>query len=206
MCAIISLGMLSSTTLISCASQPPEVTVSQLWVLGGDSPVTVSGLLVNVWSYDSGTEILVMMDGSGETTVKVVCSPGPWAPPSASLSIGDLVVVSGDCAFEDGVPVVFCHYGGVSLSRRSQDVLTVSTLCGSWRLFEGDRIDLRGVLMPDDSGALRLHDGQDVCSIAVRLAPGVNAVYGNVLARCVLEVDVTTMEILLLVDALDPAS
>ncbi len=204
MTAVLAAGLLSSVVLLSASSLPPSVTVSQLWGLDGDASMTVHGVLVSLRSYESGSEVFVISDAPGSATVKVVCSPGPGAAPSGTASIGDLLSVSGECVFEDGVPCVYCRYGDVRVLRTSEEVLTVDMVCASWRLFEGDHISLQGVCGRDEYGILRLSDAGGECGIAMSLEPGLTPVDGEVLVGCVLVMDTATMSLVLQVDTIAP--
>jgi hypothetical protein len=204
MASVLAAGMLSSLVLLSASSVPPCLSVSELWGLGGDASLTVAGLLVSLRSYESGSESLVLADSSGSPTVKVVCSPGPGPPPSASASVGDMLAVSGECVFEDGVPTVFCRYGDVRLTAESEDVLSVGLLGASWPLFEGDRFSVRGVCSVDPVGAPRLSDPDGGCSFALLPDPGVTVVEGDVIVDCTLVVDRPTMSVVLEAHAVAP--
>ncbi|MGD9963463.1 MAG: hypothetical protein AB7S97_06170 [Thermoplasmata archaeon] len=204
MMAVLAAGLLTSMVLLSASSAPPSVTVSQLWGLDGDTHLTVCGVLVSLRSYESGSEVMVVSDESGSTTVKVVCAVGPGQAPSASLSIGDLLSLSGECVFEDGIPCVYCRYGDVQLLQRSEEVLTVDMVCASWRLFEGDRLSVRGVCGWDASGCLRLSDVGGESAIMMSLAPGVAPFEGEALVDCVLVLDGATMALVLQVESLAP--
>ena len=203
--AVLAAGLLASMVLLSASSVPPSLTVSELWGLGGDARVTVEGILVSLWTYDSGAEAIVLSDPAGPPTARVVCSAGPGPPPSAAAAMGDLVSASGECVFEDGVPTVFCRYGDVRLLKESQDVLTVGLLAGSWQLFEGDRFAVRGVCQADSSGAPRLMDPEGCCSFAMVLDDGVAAAEGEVLVDCTLTVDRSTMSVVLEAHSISPA-
>lgn len=204
--AVLAVGLLSSMVLLSASSLPPSVTVSQLWGLDGDSTLTVSGVLVSLRSYESGSEVLVVSDESGSATVKVVCTQGPGPAPSGALSIGDLLSVSGECVFEDGIPAMYCQYDDVRLLRPSEEVLTVGMLCASWQMFEGDRISIRGVCGRDGVGDLRLFDAGGECGIVMLLDPGIVPVEGEALVGCILVLDTATMALVLRVDALAPVA
>lgn len=195
--AILVAGMMSSMVLLSASSLPLSLTVSELQGLGEDSAVTVSGLLVSLRTYDTGTEAMMLSDEAVSAIAKVVCSPGPGNPPSQLLSIGDLLSVSGDCTFEDGTPVVFCHYDDVRLLRGSEEELTVRALCGSWWLYEGDEISIVGDSVRDESGGLRLFDEDGVHSIAMELDTGVSPMEGKTMVCGRLSLDTSTMTIAL---------
>lgn len=204
--AILAAGLMSSMVLLSASSPPPLLTVSQLWRLDGDAVLTVSGVLVSLRSYDSGTEVMVLSDSSSPVTVSVVCTPGPGQPPGGFVHTGDLLSVSGECTFQDGVPSVYCMYGGVRLLQTAEDVVTVGMLCASWELFEGDHISLHGVSVSDGAGALRLYDADGERSIAMSLDPGVQPMEGEVLVSCTLVLDADVLSLVLQVDALAPGT
>ena len=201
---MLAIGMLSSTVLLAASALPPSVTVSELWALNEDASLSVSGILVSLRTYESGTEIIVLSDESGDPTVRVVCVPGPGAPPSRSVSMGDLLGVSGDCVFEDGTPVVYCRYGDVRVVSHSDDVVTVGLLSAAWNLFEGDQVVVRGVSMSDGLGGLRLHDAEDGCSILMSLEAGVVPVEGAVMVQGMLVLDRGEMVLVLDVRLLVP--
>ncbi len=202
--AVLAAGMLASMVLLSAQSAPPELTVAQLWGVGEDARLSVRGLLVSLRAYESGSEVLVIADGPGTATVKVMCSPGPGSAPSQFVDVGDLLSVSGECVFETGVPTVFCRYCDVSVLEPSEQVLTVRILGEAWNLYEGDVVVLAGVCIPDGDGAPRLHDVESGCSIAMRLAEGVPVTEGPVLVVCVPVLDPGTMTLLLEVSAMAP--
>ena len=204
LCAILVLGLLSSMVLLASSSLPPSMTVSELWGLHDDSSLTVSGILVSLKTYESGSEVIVISDESGEPTVKVICTMGPGLPPSDVVSIGDQLSVSGECVFDDGVPVVYCLYSDVRVIRQSEQILTVALLSTAWSLFEGDRFSIEGISESDASGVLRLHDLGGECSIMMLLDEGVTHSEGHVLADCVLVLDRATMTLALKVRALAP--
>ncbi|MEW5748147.1 MAG: hypothetical protein AB1793_05085 [Candidatus Thermoplasmatota archaeon] len=203
--SVLAAGLLASMVLLSASSVPPSLTVSELWGLGGNARVTVEGILVSLWTYDSGAEAIVLADHSGPLTARVMCSPGPGPPPSAAAAVGDLVSASGECVFEDGAPTVFCRYGDVRLLKESQDILTVGLLAESWELFEGDRFTVRGVCGVDRAGAPRLSDPDGAHGFALILDDGVAAAEGEVIVDCTLAVDRSTMAIVLEAHSITPA-
>jgi len=205
MVTVLVVGMMSSLVLLSAESRPPTLSVTQLWNMGEDAKVSVFGLLVSLWAYESGTEALVISDESGTATVKVMCSPGPGSAPSRIAGVGDLLLVSGDCAFEGGTPVLFSRFCDVRVQLPSEEVLTVAILSAAWQLYEGDDIILAGVSTQDGTGGFRLHDADGECSIAMRLGEGVPIADGAVLVECILVLDKVTMTLLLDVSAMAPA-
>lgn len=154
-------------------------------------------------SFESGAEMLVMCDGSGEATVKVICDIGPGQSPSGWASIGDLLEVSGDCAFEAGVPTVYCTYPDIQKIRGSEQALTVGLLCAAWQLFEGDRVFLTGESWTDAFGGLRLRDLDDDHSILMVLVDA-RPYEGRVVVECVPTLDKITMTFTLEVYNLTP--
>ncbi|GEM_PF-1226236 len=201
-CAILVIGLLSSMVLLASSSLPPSVTVSELWRLDDDSALTVSGVLASLKTYDSGSEVIVIADESGEPTVKVVCTAGAGPPPSDAVSIGDQLRISGECVFDDGVPVVYCRYSDVRIIHQSEQILTVDLLSAAWYLFEGDRISIEGISEPGATGVLRLRDPGGECSIMMLLDEGVAPLEGNVLVDCTPILDRATMTLMLDVSAL----
>lgn len=199
---VLAIGMLSSMVLLASSSCPPSVAVSDLWNLGADSPLTVSGLLVSLRAYESGTEVIVICDECGSPTVRVICSPGPGPPPSACVSFGDLLLVSGRCVFVNGTPAVYCTYAEVQVLRESEEVLTVALLCAAWDLFMGDRISVRGVSEEDSSGRFWLRDASGDCGILMVLTGGAAPRAGKVVAECTLVLDADVMSFVLEVSRL----
>jgi hypothetical protein len=199
---VLAIGMLSSMVLLASSSCPPSVTVSDLWSLGADSPLTVSGILVSLHAYESGTEILVISDECGSPTVRVICSPGPGPPPSARGSLGDLLLISGRCVFVNGTPAMYCAYTDVEVLRESEEVLTVALLCAAWDLFLGDEISVGGVSEEDLAGRLWLRDADGGCRILMVLTGGTSPRVGNVVAECTLVLDTDTMSFVLEVSRL----
>lgn len=201
--AFLASGLLASLVLLAGSSAPPAVSVSELMALGEDTSVTVYGILVSLRSYESGSEVLVLTSQAGEATVKVVCAPGPSAPPSAYVSIGDMIEVSGDCAFEDTMPTIYCPFGSVRVAHPSEDVVTVSMVSVSWHLLEGDRFCISGVCKFVD-GSPRLFDESGCVSASMRLDRGVEAVEGKVAVDCTLVMDASVLALVLEVHQVIP--
>lgn len=201
--AVLMIGLLSSSVLLASSSQPPAMTVSELWGLREGVPLMVVGVLVHHRTYESGVEVMVLSDESGSSTVKVICVAGPGPAPGDRVDIGDLLEVSGAMDVEDGTPIVRCHYSDVKVALPSEDVVTVSLLGAAWHLFEGDRVTMKGFAERDASGDTRLRDFDGICSVAMRLVEGA-PVSGPVLVDCIPVFDKDTMAMVLEVLSIEP--
>jgi hypothetical protein len=186
-------------------ASPPEVTVPQVPGMEDGMKVQVTGLLVDLYVYDSGTESLILADTSQKCTVKVIISPATRPQPSRYVDVGDELRVLGEISKSDETTLVFARSDGVTVSRESEEVLTVDLLKTNWFLFEGDSIRLRGVLDYDALGvSLRLFDLAMNSSLA--LVPGeIKALHllgSSVVVTGVLRLDPRLLSLNLLVSSI----
>ena len=159
--------------------------------------MVVLGIVVDLRSYDSGTETLVLLDRAGGAQLKVVCLPGVAAPLSGRLMIGDLVRVEGDVSRDAFDTVVFTTTGRVTQVLRPELVLSVELLCENWRAFESDRFNISGTLISTGSDR-RLQGLDDAHSIELRCPDTWAATPGaRILVDGTLLVDQTSMVIFL---------
>lgn len=202
--SILTIGLLSSSVLLSSSTPAPTVTVSQLWGLGEDADLTVVGLLVSLHSYDSGSEALTLADVSGSATAKAISTFSPGPPPSEYVSIGDMLAVTGQCTFREGEPCVYCRYTDVKVLSSSEEVLTVDVLSRSWSLFEGDDISVLGIVEIDAGGViwLRAHEGEAAIRMAMDRPPSFT---GPGVVHAKLVMDAATMSLVLKVYHLSAA-
>jgi hypothetical protein len=196
--------LLGSMLVLAGTSSPPHVTISSLNAIEEGTTVYVSGLLVSLWRYDTGTESLLLADPSDGSTVKVICAQGIAAFPGTYLCIGDEVLAKGEVMESGRQRVLVSGTDEIERLRPSESALTVKTVCLHWLLFEDDRFNVTGTISTD--GGLRLQDLESEYSISLRLAVGatVPSPDGGVCADCTLCLDESQMLIYLLVWSLSP--
>lgn len=205
--ALLLACLLGSIVMLGSEADPPVVSISQVPGLEDGMRVEVIGILVDLWTYDSGTESLILAEPNGPSTLKIVSSPARRPQPSRYADLGDELSVLGELSKSDQLPLMFTTSDEVHVSRESEDVLTVDMLKSSWRLFEGDHIRLRGVLSYDGLGeTLRLFNLERNCSLA--LAPGqidAAAMVGSrVIVTGTLQFDLRLLSLRLLVSSIVP--
>ncbi len=175
--AVVLVSLLSSLVLLGSDAEPPLVAISEVQRLEDGMSVQLSGLLVDDWTYESGSESMVLADPAGVATVEVITVPGARPQPSQYANIGDELLVAGKLSKSGQACTVFAKSDGITVLRTSDEVLTVDVLMRTWRLFEGDCVRIRGVLGSDGlQGSVRLFSSERNCSIA--LDPGGLAVDG----------------------------
>lgn len=143
---LLLVATLSSALLAACAAIPPTVGVQDCLTLEEGTPVRVVGVVSAHRAYDSGTEVVTMVDRYGGAEVRAICSPTRAPALSTLLSIGDLIRVEGSVGRDASSTIVFAPRDRVSLLCRSEFVLSVEFLCDNWRLFESDRFNVTGKL------------------------------------------------------------
>ncbi len=150
--ALLLACLLSSVVVLGTTSSPPEVAISQVARLEDGMRVRVSGLMVDLWVYESGAESLVLADPERGCSVKVVSSPATRPQPSEYADIGDKLCVIGEISKTGFAPTIFARSDEISVVEESEDVLTVDVLARNWNLFDGDCIRIRGILAFDGLG------------------------------------------------------
>lgn len=196
--------LLGSMLVLTGVSNPPHVEISSLNAIEEGTTVYVSGLLVSLWRYDTGTESLLLADPSDGSTLKVICAQGVAAFPGTYLCIGDEVLVKGEVMEARPQPVLLSRTDDIERLQPSELALTVKAVCHHWLLFEGDRFNVTGAISTDDG--LRLQDLESEYSISLRLAVGAVAPSPgrDVRADCTLCLDESQMVIYLLAWSLSP--
>jgi len=168
--------------------------------------VRVVGVVTAHRSYDSGTEVVTLVDRCGGAEIRAICSPTRAPALCTLISIGDLIRVEGAVARDASSVIVFASRDTVSLLCHSEFVLSVEFLCDNWRLFEFDRFNVTGGLeCSGDSLFLRsLSNGR---GISLHLPEGLSTgLLGEaVIVDCTLLVDLQSMTIVLQAWALHAA-
>jgi hypothetical protein len=203
--ALLLACLLASVTMLGLESSPPSVTVSQLPHLEDGMKVRIKGLLVDLWKYETGSESLVLAEPGWSGTLRVVSSPATLPQPSRYADLGDELVVLGDLSKSGSVPTVYSTSDRISVSKESEDILTVDMLRDNWMLFEGDSVRLRCVLYYDGLRAgLRLFNPGKDCSLAANMG-GLDAsrfVGSQVLVTGTLAIDQRTLSLALTVSSI----
>ncbi len=160
--------LLCLLVLFSSSGGPPEVSISELSLMDGGGTVVVVGVIVDLWSSDSGSTSILLADLETSSTVKVVCSLPGIGPPLAPM-IGDEIRASGELEITGGRPTVWTTFDRLSIVRMSMDVISVKILGEHWDLLTEDRFEVRGVVLPNTGGEYRLKDLDDAASIVLSL-------------------------------------
>jgi len=156
--ALLLACLLASLTMLGLGSSPPEVELSEIPRLEDGMKVYVRGMLVELWKYETGSESLVLADLAGTDTVKVLSSQGTRPQPSKYVDLGDELLVLGELSKSGAVDTIFAASDCISVTKESEEVLTVDILRDCWSLFRGDHVRIRGLLDYDDLGtSLRLY-------------------------------------------------
>ena len=200
--ALLFACFLASISMLASSSSPPSVTISQIPQLEDGMKVRISGIMVDLWKYESGSESLVLAEPAGGFSVKVVSSPANRPQPSKYADVGDELLVMGELSKSGQVPMIFARSDGISVARESEDVLTIDIIAKNWMLFDGDCIRVKGLLDFDGlETELRLFSYD--ASISLRLMMGDLGVEGyigsEVLVSGTLMFDSRTLSIVLLV-------
>lgn len=167
---VLVLGaLLSAMILVSSSSRIPTVAVHEVPMFEDGEVVRLIGLVVDIVLYDTGSEGLVLTDVGDEATVKVVCSHGDKELPSRYLAIGDEACASGEISNQRMPPVLFASSDDIELIRSSETALSVSLLSQHWSQFEGDHVQINGLVIQGDLvGSYRLTDPDLIHSIELR--------------------------------------
>jgi len=172
----MSLGVVIA--LGSIGTQP-TVSISELPSIESGMVVRIFGILTDLRVHDSGFESLVLADPESDAIVNLVCSPGVLPMPSEYSSIGDELQVIGEVSNDRIPPTVFAASDDVRLERSSAEILTLELLASHWRLFEGDEINVRGILVETSSDdECRLH-GLDGSSSMALVCPNIEISHLN---------------------------
>lgn len=202
--ALILVVLLGSIVFLGTSSDTPRLEIPQISLVDDGASVTVSGVLVDFRSYDSGAENLVLMDSRSGVTVKIVCYRGIGPSPSTYAEIGDKLLVRGEVSQYLSAPTLFTDNDGVSVLQKAEFVLTVELLSSNWVLFEGDEFVIRGMMM--QSGH-RLFDPDLEHSIMVA-SDGASLLQFDdreVLITCTLQYDDSVMSLTLIVESIKTA-
>lgn len=195
---LLLVATLSSALLAASAAVPPTVDINGCLAVEEGTPVRVVGVVTALRSYDSGTEVVTLVDRCGEAEVRVICTQTRAPALCTHLSIGDLIVVEGAVARDASSTIVFASRDKVSLLCHSEFVLSVEFLCDNWRLFEFDRFNVTGGLEHSDgSTSLRSLSTDHGISLHLPNDPPTDLAGGIVLVDCTLLVDLRSMTIYL---------
>src|SRR5512136_74341 len=157
----------------------PTVSISELPSIESGMVVRIFGILADLRVHDSGFESLVLVDPESDAIVNSVCSPGVLPMPSEYSSIGDELQVIGEVSNDRTPPTIFAASDDVKLERSSSEILTLELLASHWHLFEGDEVNVRGILVGTSSGVeCRLH-GLDGSSSMALVCPNIEISHLN---------------------------
>ena len=168
--ALLLAGLLLGVGCMAYGSGPPTVAIADLDSMDDGAVVKVRGVLVHAWRYDSGLENMILADLEDGSTVKLTHQSAASAAFTSVLSIGDEVSVLGEVRHAGGSLTLWVASGDLLLLRQSDAVLSVSAVCENWQLFEGDSLNIRGVVCEVD-GDIALSDADGQSRIALFDAP-----------------------------------
>jgi hypothetical protein len=196
-CLILASSM-SSALLVSSTALAPSVTVEECASMEEGTPVRVVGVVSFLHIYDSGTEVMTLVDLDGGSEVRVVCPPSAASAVCSVLSIGDLARAEGEVSHGSSITTIFASHGGVSLLSRAEMTLSVEFLCDNWRIFEHDRFNISGEVVIDAT-AFYLQGFGGGHRIALRFGEDAGPVSAGcrVVVDCTLLVDLESMVLFL---------
>lgn len=197
------VGALTSLLVLSSQATPPTIGVEQASGLDDGSRAMIVGIAVEIFVSDSGYTKILLADSESGSTLEVWSegSPSHALPGSpAHVNVGDLVLVEGRVSTGRTTPVVFTTNAEVTVLAQARIVLTVDFLCENWRLFEGDRFNISGLVVsaPESTGE-RLSDASGRHSIRIEMMEACERpeVGTAPILDCVLTVDFETMSLVL---------
>lgn len=179
------------------------IGVEQASGLDDGSRALIVGIAVEIFVSDSGYTKILLADSVSGVTIEVWSegSPSHVLPGyPAHVRVGDQVQVAGRVATGRTNPVVFTTNAEVTVLAEARVVLTVDFLCENWRLFEGDRLNISGlVVSAPESTCERLSDTSGRHSIRIELMGGCERPEAGTVAvlDCALMADLETMSLFL---------
>jgi hypothetical protein len=196
-CLVLIIS-LSTALVVASSSAPPALDVEACLSVETGIPVCVMGILVDMQSYDSGTEVLTLLDRDGGASLRVVCPSSPSVRLCMTLRLGDLVRVEGEVSRDASDTIIYASKDRVSQVLRPEFVLSVELLCENWRMFEFDRFNISGEVMSDGE-SLRMRGFSSSHTILLRFYDGEPPPTPGqvVIADCTLLVDQHSMVIFL---------
>jgi len=174
-------ALLLGVGFVAHGSGPPTVSIADIDTVEDGTVVRLTGVLVHAWRYDSGLETMLLADLQDGSTVKLA-HQSPGSPGYTSfLSVGDEVSSVGEVRRYGEGTTVWVSDDGIRLTRESEAALTVGAICQNWLLFEGDHLNVSGVLAAGDPpGELVLSDQDGLARIAVFHPPsGLESLVGK---------------------------
>jgi hypothetical protein len=194
---------------VACWATVPFVSIPSLDSLDAGAVVQTAGLLVEVHTWDDGSETMVLVDPMSGDTVKVICRRAVKDQPSSYASIGDELKVQGE-VFGLQVPRnLYTNSDKVVLLHRCEYVLTVDSLATCWQLFQGDDVSLRGVLLRTDDPdglALRALSGDTQLTVRYRHQIDSGLLGTEVLSQGTLVFEGSSLQVVLLAELIQHPS
>jgi hypothetical protein len=161
--------------LVAWDSSAPMVPIVALGSVDEGTTIRTTGLLAELWSWDDGTENLVLVDPQSGCTVEVICNHGLCDQPSSYAELGDELEVVGEIFGLYAPRKLYTDSDRVSLIRPCRFVITVDTLSNCWQMFEGDDIEVRGILLRAEGGSgLSLRAMADEAVLSLEYAYEIN--------------------------------
>lgn len=156
--------------LLGTSVGPPQVDVAVLHRLDDGSVVTVRGVVVDLRAFDTGADMLVLLDLRGQEIARIQVAPGCCPRPTMYASVGDIVAATGRVVSEGHIPVVYSSSDRIVLIADSTVALSVCTVCDNWQLFIYDEFMIEGYVQEDaGSGGFCLVDSPGTSGPRLRL-------------------------------------
>ncbi len=205
--AAVCLVMLGLMAGAGITATPQEVRLRELPLAEEGETVVVTGIVVDLWKADSGTETLVLMDLSDNSSARMIWRMAGASPsPSTAVSIGDEIRACGEVSPSQVPPVLFVSGADFCLVRPSKIVLSVGTLADHWSVFEGDTISITGTLRYDSVSGLRLCDPTTQDSVAIRWTGDPNPLLGRAVhVTAIMRMDTRVLALILNVQEIEPS-
>lgn len=202
-------AMLLGIGYLAADSGPPTIGIAEVDAVEDGAVVSLQGVLVHAWRYDSGLETLLLADLKDGSTVKLAHQANGPVAFTSLLSIGDEISSVGEVRRSGESTTMWVSDDGIRLMRQSEAVLSVDAICRNWLLFEGDPLNVSGLLQPGTlPGELVLSDQDGGVRIALFDPPyGLDEYIGRVvMLDCELRLSTEEMRFGLLVCSYTPVA
>jgi hypothetical protein len=206
--AVLLGALLLGVGFVAYGSGPPTVSIADVDMVEDGTVVRLTGVLVHAWRYDSGLETMLLADLQDGSTVKLAHQSSDSPGYTSFLSIGDEVASVGEVRRIGESTTVWVSDDAIRLIKQSETVLTVGAICRNWLLFEGDHLNVSGLLAAGDlPGEMVLSDLDGPGSIAVFRPPsGLEPLMGRtVILECEMVLSTEELRFGLVVRSFAPA-
>lgn len=203
--AVACFTSISLVVLATSGSPIPMVPLSKLGVVDDGTTVCIVGLVADLWSWDDGTENILLVEICSVCTVRVVCSRAVRPLPGSYVHLGDEIEVVGEVFGTHSSRKIYSDSDRVALLRQCKSVLTVDALSECWTLFEDDEIEVRGILLRGANGigfALRGLSSEGTVALEASAATDPSLLGREVVAAGYLRFEESSMAVVLHADSI----